>query len=168
MALDETEFCAALGRAFQHRLGRIEGCDQRRAIALRQRHAHRYVEAGLALVGDAAHTIHPLAGQGVNLGFMDAAALAEVLLAARERGESWGSEAVLRRFQRQRRSANLSMAATMEGFRRLFAPQPPLLTLLRGCGMSLTDRLGPVKRQLALQAMGLAGERPALARRPPV
>jgi 2-octaprenylphenol hydroxylase len=168
MALDETGFCAALGRAFQHRLGRIEGCDQRRAIALRQRHAHHYVEAGLALVGDAAHTIHPLAGQGVNLGFMDAAALAEVLLAARERGESWGSEAVLRRFQRQRRSANLSMAATMEGFRRLFAPQPPLLTLLRGCGMSLTDRLGPVKRQLALQAMGLAGERPALARRPPV
>ncbi|MDP0971217.1 FAD-dependent monooxygenase, partial [Klebsiella pneumoniae] len=77
-------------------------------------------------MGDAAHTIHPLAGQGVNLGFMDAAALAEVLLAATARGESWTDEAVLRRFQRQRRSANLTMAAAMEGFRRLFAPRPPV------------------------------------------
>jgi len=168
MALDESDFCAALGRAFEYRLGRIEGCDRRRSIALRQRHAHRYVEAGLALIGDAAHTIHPLAGQGVNLGFMDAAALAEVLLAAMMRGESWTDEAVLRRFQRQRRSANLTMAATMEGFRRLFAPQPPVVRLLRSCGMNLTDRLEPVKQHLVLQAMGLSGERPALARRPTI
>ncbi|MET4000363.1 UbiH/UbiF/VisC/COQ6 family ubiquinone biosynthesis hydroxylase [Marinobacterium sp. MBR-109] len=168
MALDGSDFCAALGRAFEYRLGRIEGCDRRRSIALRQRHAHRYVEAGLALIGDAAHTIHPLAGQGVNLGFMDAAALAEVLLAAMVRGENWTDEAVLRRFQRQRRSANLTMAATMEGFRRLFAPQPPVVRLLRSCGMNLTDRLEPVKQHLVLQAMGLSGERPALARRPTI
>ena len=168
MALDESEFCTALGRAFEHRLGRIEGCDERRSIVLRQRHAHRYTETGLALVGDAAHTIHPLAGQGVNLGFMDAAALAEVLLAAMARGESLTDELVLRRFQRQRRSANLTMAAAMEGFRRLFAPRPPVVRLLRSCGMNLTDRLEPLKQHLVLQAMGLSGERPALARRPTI
>ena len=168
MALDSAAFCAELGRAFDDRLGTIESCDSRHSIPLRQRHAHRYVEAGLALVGDAAHTIHPLAGQGVNLGFMDAAALAEVLLEAVTKGECWSSEAVLRRFQRQRRSANLAMAATMEGFRRLFAPQPPLVRLLRSCGMNLTDRLEPLKQHLVLQAMGLSGERPALARRPTI
>lgn len=168
MALDDAAFCAELGRAFEYRLGAVESCDTRHSIPLRQRHAHRYVEAGLALVGDAAHTIHPLAGQGVNLGFMDAAALAEVLLEAIARGEHWSSEAVLRRFQRQRRSANLTMAATMEGFRRLFAPQPPLVRLLRSCGMNLTDRLEPLKQHLVLQAMGLSGERPALARRPTI
>lgn len=168
MALDEPGFRAALGRAFEHRLGAITHSDERHSIPLRQRHAHRYVESGLALIGDAAHTIHPLAGQGVNLGFMDAAALADVLLAATGRGENWPSEAVLRRFQRQRRSANLTMAAGMEGFRRLFAPQPPLVRLLRSCGMNLTDRLEPLKQHLVLQAMGLSGERPALARRPTI
>lgn len=166
MALDDAAFCAELSRAFDLRLGAVTDCDRRHSIPLRQRHAHRYVDGGLALIGDAAHTIHPLAGQGVNLGFMDAAALAEVLLAAAERGEAPGSERVLRRFQRQRRSANLTMAAAMEGFRRLFAPRPPLVCLLRSCGMNLTDRLEPLKQHLMLQAMGLAGERPALARRP--
>lgn len=168
MALDDVAFQNELGCAFEYRLGQIEWCDQRRSIPLRQRHAHRYVEAGLALVGDAAHTIHPLAGQGVNLGFMDAAALADVLLVAITRGEDWAGEAVLRRFQRQRRSANLSMAASMEGFRRLFAPQPPLVRLLRSCGMNLTNRIEPLKQHLVLQAMGLSGERPPLARRPTI
>lgn len=168
MALDDADFCTELGRAFEYRLGAVVAADRRYSIPLRQRHAHRYVDAGLALVGDAAHTIHPLAGQGVNLGFMDAAALAEVLLEANRRGENWGSEAVLRRFQRQRRSANLSMAAAMEGFRRLFATQPPLVRLLRSEGMKLADRLEPLKQHLMLQAMGLSGERPMLARRPTI
>jgi len=166
MALDEADFCTELGRAFEFRLGAVTATDRRYSIPLRQRHAHRYVDEGLALVGDAAHTIHPLAGQGVNLGFMDAAALAEVLLEANQRDENWGSEAVLRRFQRQRRSANLTMAAAMEGFRRLFAPRPPLIRLLRSEGMKLADRMEPLKQHLMLQAMGLSGERPMLAQRP--
>ncbi len=168
MALSEDAFNTALARAFESRLGEVLTSTERQLIPLRQRHAHRYVEPGLALIGDAAHTIHPLAGQGVNLGFMDAAALSDVLCLAKARGESLADLKVLRRYQRQRRSANLGMAATMEGFRRLFAPQPAPIKLLRSCGMNLMDRLEPVKQHLVLQAMGLSGERPPLARRPRV
>lgn len=168
MALSDSEFLTALGRAFENRLGEVTACTERQLIPLRQRHAHRYVEPGLALIGDAAHTIHPLAGQGVNLGFMDAAALVDVLCRAEARSESIADLAVLRRFQRQRRSSNLGMAATMEGFRRLFAPQPAPVRMLRSCGMNLMDRLELVKQHLVLQAMGLSGEQPPLARRPRV
>lgn len=166
MALDEASFCAELGAAFDYRLGRILAADTRQLHPLRQRHARRYVQSGLALVGDAAHTIHPLAGQGVNLGLLDAAALAEVLLDALARGEAPGSERVLRRYQRLRRAHNLQTAATMEGFRRLFDDLPAPLRLLRSNGMNLVDRLAPVKQHLMLMAMGLRGDLPRLARRP--
>lgn len=166
MALSDEDFCRALGRASDLCLGAVLDTAERQLIPLRQRHAHRYVEAGLALVGDAAHTIHPLAGQGVNLGFMDAGALADVIEAAWQRGESIADERVLRRYQRLRRAANLGMAATMESFRRLFAPQSAPIRLLRSCGMKLMDRLEPVKQHLVMQAMGLSGERPRRLRRP--
>lgn len=166
MALDDESFCQALGKAFEHRLGHILNVDKRHVYPLRQRHAQRYVQAGLALVGDAAHTIHPLAGQGVNLGFLDAAALAEVILDAHERGENWSLESVLRRFQRMRRADNIQTAAVMEGFRRLFDDLPAPLRLLRSSGMNLMDRISPVKQHLVLMAMGLRGEVPRLARRP--
>ncbi|WP_432696888.1 UbiH/UbiF/VisC/COQ6 family ubiquinone biosynthesis hydroxylase [Marinobacterium sp. YM272] len=166
MALDDDAFCGALGKAFEHRLGAILRTDKRHVHPLRQRHAQRYVQPGLALVGDAAHTIHPLAGQGVNLGFLDVAALAEVVLDAHERGDAWWSERVLRRYQRMRRADNLQTAAAMEGFRRLFDDLPAPLRLLRSSGMSLVDRMAPVKQHLVLMAMGLRGEVPRLARRP--
>jgi len=166
MALDDAAFCAELGHAFEYRLGGVLGCDRRYLHPLRQRHAQRYVQAGLALVGDAAHTIHPLAGQGVNLGLLDAAALAEVLLDARARGEAPGDERVLRRYQRMRRADNLQTAAAMEGFRRLFDDLPAPVRLLRSTGMSLVNRMAPVKQHLMLMAMGLRGEVPRLARRP--
>lgn len=165
MGLSDEAFCQALGRASDYCLGAVVNSAERHMIPLRQRHARQYVEAGLALVGDAAHTIHPLAGQGVNLGFMDAAVLADVVEAAWHRSESIADVAVLRRYQRQRRSANLCMSAAMESFRRLFAPQPAPLRLLRSCGMNLMDRLEPVKQHLVLQAMGLSGERPQRLRR---
>ncbi|GAA0789943.1 FAD-dependent oxidoreductase [Marinobacterium sediminicola] len=160
MALSDDAFRQALVRASDECLGGVLESAERKLIPLRQRHAHHYVETGLALVGDAAHTIHPLAGQGVNLGFMDAAALADVIEAAWARGEAIAEERVLRRYQRQRRSANLCMSAAMESFRRLFAPQPAPVRLLRSCGMNLMDRLEPVKQHLVLQAMGLSGELP--------
>lgn len=166
MGLGEAAFCAALGSAFEHRLGAVLSCDARHLHPLRQRHAQRYVQAGLALAGDAAHTIHPLAGQGVNLGLLDAAALAEVVQDALTRGEAPGAEAVLRRYQRMRRANNLQTAAAMEGFRRLFDDLPAPLRLLRSSGMNLVDRLAPVKQHLALMAMGLRGDLPRLARRP--
>lgn len=166
MALDEEGFCDALGRAFEQRLGAVEWCDTRHVFPLRQRHAKYYVQDGFALSGDAAHTIHPLAGQGVNLGLLDAAVLAEVVLDATARGEAFGGVNVLRRFQRARHSDNLQMSAAMEGFKRLFGTQQPALRLARNLGMNLLDRMAPVKNHIVMDAMGLRGNLPRLARRP--
>ncbi|MNZ45001.1 2-octaprenylphenol hydroxylase [compost metagenome] len=164
MALDDDGFCAALGRAFEERLGPVEKADPRLCIPLRQRHAKRYVEPGLALIGDAAHTIHPLAGQGVNLGFLDAATLAEVLLHAHERGERIADERVLSRYERRRMPHNLAMMAAMEGFERLFQADPLPLRWLRNAGLSLVDRHHEAKGVFVRQALGLSGDLPELAR----
>ncbi|UTW11007.1 FAD-dependent oxidoreductase [Marinobacterium rhizophilum] len=165
MGFDDTAFCTALERAFEGRLGRVEWADRRYSFPLRQRHAKRYVQAAFAAIGDAAHTIHPLAGQGVNLGLLDAAVLAEVIEAAAARGDDIGALRVLRRYQRRRQGENLQMAAGMEGFKRLFDSQQPLLVLGRNYGMRCFDRLGAVKNHLALIAMGLSGDLPARAQR---
>ncbi|WP_417226991.1 UbiH/UbiF/VisC/COQ6 family ubiquinone biosynthesis hydroxylase [Amphritea sp.] len=166
MELNDADFCQALERAFEGRLGRVTHTDPRAVFPLRQRHAKQYVKAGFAAIGDAAHTIHPLAGQGVNLGLMDAAALAETILEGVKDGVDWHSEYHLRRFQRARQGENLQMAATMEGFKRLFNAEGPLPRLLRNTGMSLMNRCSPVKNHIVQQAMGLAGPLPRLARRP--
>lgn len=165
MSETDEAFCAALTRAADACLGQVLSTDPRHAINLRQRHAHQYVVPGVALAGDAAHTIHPLAGQGVNLGFLDVAALADVLTEAHQQQLLLGSLDVLRRYQRLRRSDNLRMSATMELFRRLFGERPAPLRLLRSSGMNLVDRLSPVKNHLAMMAMGTRGDLPRLARR---
>ncbi|MDP4789803.1 MAG: UbiH/UbiF/VisC/COQ6 family ubiquinone biosynthesis hydroxylase [Haliea sp.] len=155
-ALDDSEFCVRLEHAFEGRLGRVLACSQRYAFPLRQRHAVDYVQPGAALVADAAHTLHPLAGQGINLGLQDVAVLAEEVLRAAERGEALGSMDVLRRYQRRRKGENLAMMAAMDGFKRLFE-QPGLpLRWLRNAGLRGVDRAGPLKRHLMRQAMGLA------------
>ncbi|MCO3224863.1 2-octaprenyl-3-methyl-6-methoxy-1,4-benzoquinol hydroxylase [Pseudomonas aeruginosa] len=164
MALDEDGFRAALGEAFEQRLGAILHADRRLCIPLRQRHAKRYVEPGLALVGDAAHTIHPLAGQGVNLGFLDAAVLSEVLLHALERGERLADERVLSRFERRRMPHNLGMMTAMEGFERLFQADRLPLRWLRNAGLRLVDGHHEAKALFVRQALGLSGDLPALAR----
>ena len=163
MALDDAAFAAALGRAFEQRLGAIEQVDPRLCIPLRQRHAKRYVESGLALIGDAAHSIHPLAGQGVNLGFLDAAVLAEVLLHALQRGEQANDVRVLSRYERRRMPHNLAMMAAMEGFERLFQADPLPLRLLRNSGLNWVDELPDAKALFVRRALGLAGDLPALA-----
>ena len=164
MALDDTAFCNELGRAFEWRLGEVLGADPRLCIPLRQRHAKRYVEEGLALIGDAAHTIHPLAGQGVNLGFLDAAVLAEVLLHANARGERLADERVLGRFERRRMPHNLAMMAAMEGFERLFQADPLPLRWLRNSGLKWVDGMPEAKALFVRQALGLSGDLPDLAR----
>ncbi|WP_165668275.1 2-octaprenyl-3-methyl-6-methoxy-1,4-benzoquinol hydroxylase [Metapseudomonas otitidis] len=164
MALDDQAFCSALGVAFEHRLGRVEHSDPRLCIPLRQRHAKRYVEPGLALIGDAAHTIHPLAGQGVNLGFLDAAVLAEVLLHAHARGERLADEKVLSRFERRRMPYNLGMMAAMEGFERLFQADPLPLRWLRNAGLRWVNQQPEAKALFVRQALGLSGDLPDLAR----
>mgnify|MGYP003417574535 FL=1 len=164
MALDDARFAGELGKAFEQRLGEVLQVDPRMCIPLRQRHAKRYVEPGLALIGDAAHTIHPLAGQGVNLGFLDAAVLAEVLLQARQRGEQLAAEQVLSRFERRRMPHNLAMMAAMESFERLFQAAPPPLRWLRNAGLNLVNGLPEAKALFVRQALGLSGDLPALAR----
>ena len=164
MALDDAAFCQALGKAFEWRLGEVLQSDPRHCIPLRQRHAKRYVEPGLALIGDAARTIHPLAGQGVNLGFLDAAVLAEVLLHARERGEDLAGIKVLSRFERRRMPHNLAMMAAMEGFERLFQADPLPLRWLRNSGLNLVDGANEAKALFVRQALGLSGDLPELAR----
>ena len=164
MALDDAAFRSALGDAFERRLGEVLEVDPRVCIPLRQRHAKRYIAPGLALIGDAAHVIHPLAGQGVNLGFLDAAVLAEVLLHARRRGETLAEPRVLSRFERRRMPYNLAMMASMEGFERLFQADPPALRWLRNAGLRLVDRHMHSKALFVRQALGLSGDLPELAR----
>jgi 2-polyprenylphenol 6-hydroxylase len=168
MALDEATFCQRVGEALENRLGAVLSSDPRQRIPLRQRHARSYVMEGLALVGDAAHSIHPLAGQGVNLGLLDVAELVEVLETAMQRGNDISAEQVLRRYERGRMGANLGMTMAMEGFERLFDADALPLRWLRNTGMRLLERQGAVKNSIIRQAMGLGGSVPPLARHPEV
>jgi 2-octaprenylphenol hydroxylase len=164
MALGDDEFCRDLEKAFEGRLGTVLSADPRLCVPLRQRHAKRYVAEGLALIGDAAHTIHPLAGQGVNLGFLDAAVLAEVLLHAATRGERLADVRVLSRFERRRMPHNLALMAAMEGLERLFQADPLPLRWLRNTGLKWVDNLPEAKAMFVRQALGLSGDLPELAR----
>ncbi|WP_165392265.1 2-octaprenyl-3-methyl-6-methoxy-1,4-benzoquinol hydroxylase [Pseudomonas tructae] len=164
MALSDEAFCVELERAFEGRLGGVLQADPRVCVPLRQRHAKRYVAEGLALIGDAAHTIHPLAGQGVNLGFLDAAVLAEELQHAYERGERLADVRVLSRFERRRMPHNLALMAAMEGFERLFQADPLPLRWLRNSGLKWVEQLPEAKALFVRQALGLSGDLPELAR----
>ena len=164
MALPDEAFCAELERAFEGRLGQVLAADPRVCVPLRQRHAKRYVAEGLALIGDAAHTIHPLAGQGVNLGFLDAAVLAEELQHACERGERLADVRVLSRFERRRMPHNLALMAAMEGFERLFQADPLPLRWLRNSGLKWVEQMPEAKALFVRQALGLSGDLPELAK----
>ena len=164
MALDDAAFSQALERAFEGRLGAVLAADPRVCVPLRQRHAKRYVQPGLALIGDAAHTIHPLAGQGVNLGLLDAAVLAEELLHSRQRGERLADVQVLSRYERRRMPHNLALMAAMEGFERLFQADQLPLRWLRNSGLKWVQNLPEAKALFVRQALGLSGDLPKLAR----
>ncbi|MDI9244320.1 FAD-dependent oxidoreductase [Marinobacter sp. CHS3-4] len=155
MALDEGSFASELESAIERELGAVEVVSDRFAFPLRQRHAKTYIADGIALVGDAAHTIHPLAGQGANLGYSDARALLQELARARKAALSPADPSILARYQRRRKGENLSMMAAMEGFKQLFAADELPVRWLRNTGMRWLDRMGPIKQRIAAQAMGL-------------
>jgi 2-octaprenylphenol hydroxylase len=157
MALGDREFAAELERAIERELGTVEAVSDRFAFPLRQRHAKDYIAPGFALVGDAAHTIHPLAGQGANLGYGDVRALLDELLRARKTGLSPANELVLARYQRRRKGENLTMMAAMEGFKQLFGRDELPVRWLRNTGLRWLNQLGPVKNRIAAEAMGLNG-----------
>ncbi|EAQ63090.1 2-octaprenyl-3-methyl-6-methoxy-1,4-benzoquinol hydroxylase [Marinomonas sp. MED121] len=154
LELDNDLFCKRLNYAISNEFEVLDVLTKRLSIPLRQRHALHYVQTGLALVGDAAHTIHPLAGQGANLGFADAGALVDVLIKAKERGESLSNERVLRRYQRNRMSDNIRMSASMEFFKRLYETQNPIAVFARNTGMSWMNKQRLVKNHIITLALG--------------
>ena len=155
MALDDQQFCKALSRASEFCLGEVLGIQKRFLIPLRQSHATDYVMPRVALIGDAAHSIHPLAGQGANLGFSDAQVLAQEIAEAYAREVDLGDLVLLKRYQRRRKPENLATMAEMEGFKRLFGAQNSTLRLIRNYGLSAINGLGAIKNKLIKQAMGL-------------
>jgi 2-octaprenylphenol hydroxylase len=167
LALSDGDFHTELGAAFGHRLGAILDSGPRNAWTLRRQHADSYVIERAALIGDAAHAIHPLAGQGVNLGLLDAAALSEVILDALRHGRDPGRLRTLRRYERWRRGDNQLMMSAMDGINRLFSNASPLLGQVRSRGLDAVDRFGPLRQLFMRHAMGLAGDLPALTRPPP-
>ena len=164
VSLDEQTFSRELEQAFEYTLGQVESVGPRAAFPLVRRHAGAYVKPGLALIGDAAHTIHPLAGQGANLGILDAASLAQVVLQADQHRRDPASYATLRKFERWRRGENTLMMYSMSGFKNLFSNDQSALSLVRNLGLNLVNGLGPVKHRFMRHAMGLEGDLPDLAR----
>lgn len=164
LEMPEAEFCAAVTEASETVLGEVTACAERARFPLRRLHAERYFGERVALVGDAAHVVHPLAGQGVNLGFLDAAVLAEELVQARAAARDPGEPRRLRRYERRRRGENLLVQASLDGFHRLFTRDEAPLHWLRSTGMRVFEQLQPLKRKVIRQAMGLEGDLPELAR----
>ena len=165
IALSDSEFNKALTAEFDARLGLCEVVGERFAFPLKMRYARDFVVERVALVGDAAHTIHPLAGQGVNLGMLDAASLAQEVISLWQKGEDIGSKRNLRGYERWRKAEAAKMIAAMQGFKDLFSGGNPAKKLVRGIGMTLVSQLPGAKDEIMKRALGLKGELPILARR---
>ena len=161
-ALDDDTFLDLLRPRFGAHLGAIHLAGPRFSYPLTLTLANAYVAPRLALVGDAAHGVHPIAGQGLNLGLRDVAALAEVLVEAHRRGEDIGAIDVLERYQRWRRFDSTALALGMDSVNRLFSNANPLLRAARGLGMAAVGRMPGLQRTFVRQAAGLNGELPRL------
>ncbi len=164
MTLSEADFAAELERRFGAGLGRLRQAGGRWSYPLGLMLAEACVAARLALVGDAAHVIHPIAGQGLNLGLRDVAALAETLVDARRLGLDLGAAAVLARYQGWRRVDGALLAVATDGLNRLFSNDLGPLRLVRDLGLAAVDRAPPLKRFFMRHAMGLVGDLPRLVR----
>lgn len=163
-ALPVADLLAELTATFPECLGKINKILGVASFPLKRQHAQEYVRQGVALVGDAAHMINPLAGQGVNIGLLDAAMLAEVLLEASNKGKNIADLAVLKRYERLRRNENLKMMTVMDLFYRVFSNKMLPVKFFRNLGLGLAERITPLKNKVMRGAMGLEGRLPKLAK----
>ena len=168
VGLADTAFAAELAARFGDFLGTVEPIGPRWTYPLTLLLAEEYVSTRLALVGEAAHTIHPIAGQGLNLGIRDVAALAELVIDWRRLGLDIGDDRVLQRYERWRRFDTFMLAAVTDGLNRLFSNRIAPLRLARDVGLAMVDRMPPLKRLLMRDAMGVLGDLPRLVRGQPV
>jgi 2-octaprenyl-6-methoxyphenol hydroxylase len=162
--LPDSEFQIELETRFGLHLGEVKALDKPRAFPLGYFVARSFIAERLALVGDAAHVIHPIAGQGLNMGLKDAAALAEVIVDAARLGIDPGQADVLERYQRWRRFDTVAMGVATNSLNMLFSNKSTLLRTVRDIGLGLVDRVPPLKNAFIRQAAGLSGEVPRLLR----
>ncbi|MFS1439899.1 FAD-dependent oxidoreductase [Shewanella sp. 10N.286.48.A6] len=164
LALSSDEFSKALTAASDGRLGICELVSSRQSHPLRMRYARHFARHRLILAGDAAHTIHPLAGQGVNLGFLDAASIIETVSELHEAGKDLGDYANLRALERWRKADAIEMISAMEGFKRLFSGSNPVKKAFRDLGLNLVDNVAGLKTVFIKQAIGNKVKLPKLCR----
>jgi len=158
----QESFDAALNARFPSFYGKVRQIEKRYSFPLGLTHAHQYIAPRMALVAEAAHAIHPIAGQGLNLGYRDIAALADLVIEAVKNGDDPGSDALLQRYQRQRRFDNMAMAGTTDVLNRLFSNHSVVARAARKTGLKIVSRLPFAKQFFMNQAMGAAGLLPAL------
>jgi 2-octaprenyl-3-methyl-6-methoxy-1,4-benzoquinol hydroxylase len=163
-SLDDDALLRELQSTFPDTLGEIESITSKGSFPLKRQHALKYVKEGIALIGDAAHMIHPLAGQGVNIGLLDAAALAEVILTAAQEKRDIGSLSTLDQYEAMRRNNNLIMMTVMDLFFRAFGNTSGPVKFVRNLGLGLAERIRPAKNRVMRYAMGIDGPLPRLAR----
>ena len=168
LKLPDAEFAAELAARFGDFLGAIEPVGPRWSYKLSLMQAETYIARRLALIGEAAHVIHPIAGQGLNVGIRDCAALAEAIIDARRLGLDIGDLSVLERYQRWRRLDAVLLAGVTDGLNRLFSNTIAPVKLVRDLGLAAVNRMPPLKRLLMQHAMGTLGDRPRLARGEPL
>ena len=164
LALDPEAFSDRLSEGFQWKFGRIEIAGKLGAYPLRLNHAQTYVRENFALAGDAAHSIHPLAGLGVNIGYLDSATLVEELINAKKAGISLGDLTMLKRYEKRRKAHNMLIMGSMDLFKRSSTSQSKVIKGVRNLGLSATNKLPFVKRKLARMAMGYYGDIPSFVK----